>query len=107
MENIKDLLTSEQMEMLMNDLSHQDIVALFFMNEEDKYHFFVEKFNEFSNRHCDYLSEFNKIHDKFLELESSHKPECFDYFDLLESCFKQMLCCYDYTKIYEILLNNV
>lgn len=107
MDNINELLTSEQIEMLMNDLSHQDIVALFLMNEEDKYHFFVEKFNEFSNRHRDYSSEFDRIHDIYLELKASHKPERLDYFDIQDSCFEQMLRCYDYIKIYEILLTHV
>ena len=100
MENIKDLLTSEQMDMLIHDIGYSDIVALFLMNEEDKYRYFVEKFNEFSNRHGEYLSKFNIIHEKYLELESSHNPERDTYSYLQHSLLENMQRCNDFMKIY-------
>lgn len=107
MENINELLTSEQMQMLMIDLSHQDIVTLFLMNEDDRYHFFVEKFNAYSDKHCDYQSSFNYTLDKYYELLSAHDPDCDKYLDLLRSFLERMQHFIDYMKIYNILLTHV
>lgn len=107
MENINELLTSEQMDMLIHDLGYSDIVALFLMNEDDKYRYFAEKFNFYSNKHSEYVSKYNLISGHYLELKAAHKPEGFSYLDLQDSCFQYVDRFYNFMKIYEILLTHV
>ena len=100
-------LTSEQVDMLMEDLSNVESVALFLMNDDDKYTFFSKKFHQFSDLYNKFSSDVEKYHAEFLNFQAAGNPDFEKFMDLQHRAFEHMMRCSNYKKIYELLLDTI
>lgn len=107
MKNVNEILTDEQIGMLMNELSNNDLVALFFMNETEKIDILSARRNVWSSK-CNY---FNKFFDDLVSKQPLYDGASIDevrsYSEELHSLLLSIQHCADLVSIYDILLENI
>ena len=107
MKNVNDILTDEQIVMLMSELSHNDLFALFFMNETEKIDYFIDYRNVWVSNFDGYYKHFVKLAEESLYYKASDRSKYLDYCERMHSLLINMQHCLDFIIIYGILLNNI
>ena len=107
MKNVNKILTDEQIGMLMNEISSNDMVALFLMDEDEKIHYFRNRFSFWSSIHDGYSILYNVLHEESLKYQDSDVSKYFDYCDRMHDLFLKMQRCDAFIEIYYILIDNI
>lgn len=107
MKNVNEILTDEQIGMLMSEISSNDMVALFLMNEEEKLDYFRDCRNVWVSNYDGYNKQFDKLAEESLYYKASDRSKYLDYFERIHSLFINMQHCSDFIRIYDILLDNI
>lgn len=107
MKNVNEILTDEQIGMLMSEISSNDMVALFLMNEEEKLDYFRDYRNVWVSNYDDYNRQFDILSEKSFDCKFSDRSMYLDYCERMHSLFINMQHCSDFIRIYDILLDNI
>ena len=107
MKNVNEILTDEQIGMLMSEISSNDMVALFFMNEEEKLDYFRDYRNVWVSNYDGYNKQFDKLAEESYFYKFSDKSKYLDCCDRMYSLFIDMQRCSDFIIIFDILLDNI
>lgn len=107
MKNVNEILTDEQIGMLMSEISSNDMVALFLMNEEEKLDYFRDCRNGWVSNYDGYNKQFDNLAEQSLYYKVSDKSKYLDYCERMHSLFINMQHCSDFIRIYDILLDNI
>lgn len=107
MKNVNEILTDEQIGMLMSEISSNDMVALFFMNETEKIDYFRDYRNVWVSNFDGYNKQFVKLVEESLYYKASDTSKYLDYCERIHSLFINMQHCSDFIRIYDILLDNI
>lgn len=107
MKNVNEILTDEQIGMLMSEISSNDMVALFLMNEEEKLDFFRDYRNVWVSNNDSYNKQFDILAEESLYYKASDRSKYLDYCERMHSLFLNMQRCSDFIRIYDILLDNI
>lgn len=107
MKNVNEILTDEQIGMLMSELSNNDLVALFLMNEEEKLDYFRDCRNVWVSNYDVYNKQFDELAEESLYYKASDRSKYLDYCERMHSLFINMQHCSDFIRIYDILLDNI
>ena len=107
MVKVNDFLTGKQVEMLLDEISSNDLIALFFMS-------YMEKIDVLSARRNVWSSKYNYF-NKFFDVLESKQPlydgasidEVRSYSEELHSLLLSIQHCADLVSIYDILLENI
>ncbi len=107
MVNVNDFLTDEQIGMLISELSNNDLVALFLMNDEEKFDYFRDYRNVWVSNYDGYNKQFDKLAEESLYYKASDRSKYLDYCERMHSLFINMQHCSDFIRIYDILLDHI
>lgn len=107
MKNVNEILTDEQIGMLMSEISSNDMVALFLMNEEEKLDYFRDYRNVWVSNYDGFNKQFDILVEESLYYKASDRSKYLDYCERMHSLFLKMQHCSDFIKIYDILLDNI
>ena len=107
MKNVNEILTDEQIGMLMTEISNNDMVALFLMDEDEKIDYFRNYLSVWSSNYDGYFVKFNALHEESLKYKDSDKSKYLDYCERMHDLFLNMQRCDDFIKIYYILIDNI
>lgn len=106
MKNVNEILTDEQIGMLMSEISSNDMVALFLMNEEEKLDYFRDYRNVWFSNYDGYSKQFDELAEESY-YKASDRSKYLDYCARMHSLFLNMQHCSDFIKIFDILLDNI
>ena len=101
MVKVNDFLTDKQIELLINDIGSNNLVVLFFMSDTEKINYFHTRKSVWRSLYLDY----NKKFDDLLYEESFDIANYRSYSEKENNLIRNIYCCTDYIKIYDILLD--
>lgn len=106
MVNINDFLTDKQIEMLLNDIGSNDLVALFFMDDTEKFDYLSIRKNLWFSKY----NYYNKFFDQFSEKQALFEVNIDAYRSFCEELDSLVLSiqhCVDLMSVYQILLDHI
>ncbi len=107
MVNVNDFLTYEQIGMLINEISSNDMVVFFFMDDREKIDYLLNRKKVWSSSYDYYNKQFDAFSHESLLYKDSDKEKYLSCCESMHSLFLDMQHCTDIARIYDILLEHI
>lgn len=107
MVNVNDFLTYEQIGMLINEISSNDMVVFFFMDDREKIDYLLNRKKVWSSSYDYYNKQFDAFSHESLLYKDSDKEKYLSCCESMHSFFVDMQRCLEFIRIYDIILDFI